>query len=87
MRIMRSMTNGKEYARNFARRARAVGMSVNELCRRAKVAPSTFQRMRTGQVEPSLGTINKLLAVLERAERAKAKLDEEQDEAPEEVAA
>ena len=79
MRIMRSMT-GREYARQLERRAKAAGISVAELCHKAGIARSTFQRMKAGVVEPSLSTLRSLLRVIERAERQQGKACDASDE-------
>ena len=72
MRIMRGMT-GKEYARQLERRAKALSISVADLCQKAGIARSTFQRMKAGTVEPTLTTLRDLLRVIEKAERQQGK--------------
>lgn len=47
--------------------AEAVGLSMSELCRRAKIAPSTFWKWQAGEHSPKLSVIQKWLSVIEEA--------------------
>lgn len=50
-------------------RARAIGLSIEELCRRADKAPTTFRRMRDGDHSPTLSTIDAFKKVIEKEEK------------------
>jgi len=51
-------------------RAKAAGLSLEELCGRAGIALSTFYRWRAGVTEPRLETYRLLLAATEPAAAA-----------------
>jgi len=54
-------------------RANALGISLNKLCARAKVARSTLVRWRSGSVSPNFASLQKIeeaLAAFERSKRA-----------------
>jgi predicted transcriptional regulator len=53
-------------------RARAAGLSIAEVCRRAGVYQSTWTRWKRGSNAPNFGTWNKVLRVIEGAEQARA---------------
>lgn len=52
----------------FKHRAAAVNLSFNELCRRAGIARSTFQRWTAGTVKPTIENLERIDSVLRRAE-------------------
>lgn len=57
-------------------RARAVGLSISEACRRAEIHPTTFSRWKLSDKNPSpkgatIQSVGKLEAVIAAAERAK----------------
>lgn len=62
------MTEKVLTAKDFESRAKEVGLSIAELCRRAKVAQSSFHRWKTGDYGISIGTYSNLLDVLLAAE-------------------
>lgn len=47
--------------------AKAVGVSINQLCRRAGVARSIFTRWKAGITSPSVENVNRLIAALKAA--------------------
>jgi transcriptional regulator with XRE-family HTH domain len=47
-------------------RARSAGLSMAEVCRRADIAQSTFQRWKTGETEPNLAVYRRLVEVTRR---------------------
>jgi len=49
-------------------RAKTIGLSIAEICRRAGIANSTFKRWKSGQTEPQFRVYRKLLSALENAE-------------------
>ena len=51
-------------------RAKAAGLSLEELCKRAGIAMSTFYRWRSGDTEPRLDVYRRLIAATEPAEAA-----------------
>lgn len=53
-------------------RAKAAGLSIAEVCRRADVYQSTWTRWKRGVNDPNFGTWNKVMRVIEQAERARA---------------
>jgi len=59
----------------YQARARAIGWSVAELCRRAGVSRATLSLWRLGGTSPNLGTVQKLDGVLTVMEGAVARLD------------
>ena len=63
---------GTEFARDIETRAKAVGLSIDALCKRAEIARSTFQRMKSGEVDPQVGTVNRLLEIIAAEERESA---------------
>jgi predicted transcriptional regulator len=69
-----------EIAQKLESRARAAGLSVDELCERAKVSRSTFTRMKSGKTTPTLGTLSKLLRVVEEIETRRGIRCESADE-------
>jgi len=46
--------------------AAKAGLSMAEVCRRAKIAPTTFTRWKAGKTEPTLGVYRRLCAAVER---------------------
>ncbi len=66
---MRTTMQGTEYAHDIETRAKAAGLSIDELCKRAQIARSTFQRMKSGEVDPQVGTVNRLLEIVAEEER------------------
>jgi DNA-binding XRE family transcriptional regulator len=55
-------------ARQIIRRRRAVGLTQNELAKRAGVRVETLCRLEHGKHSPNVATVQKLVRVLERAE-------------------
>jgi len=51
-------------------RASDAGLTMAEVCRRAKVAPSTFTRWKRGATEPTLAVYRRLLDAASPAEAA-----------------
>jgi len=51
-------------------RARKARLSVAEMCRRAQIAPSTFNRWRTGETSPTLDVLSRVERVVSDAETA-----------------
>lgn len=49
---------------DFEARAKAAGMSVAALCKKADVAQSNWARWRAGVTQPTLRTINRIEAAL-----------------------
>lgn len=62
------MTERVLTADDFEARARDAGMSMAEVCRRAKVAQSTFHRWKTGEAGMTLGSYAKLLEAIQSTE-------------------
>lgn len=60
----------KDLFKRFEDRARAVGWSVSELCRRSDVSRSTLASWRVGKNAPTLTVINKLEDALRPIEDA-----------------
>ena len=52
-------------------RAKAAGLSMAEICRRAGIAQSTPARWRNGTFLPTIRTITKIDGILEEAEAAR----------------
>ncbi len=50
------------------RRARAAGLSLNELCRKAEIARSTFTRWKAGDNGLRVDSYDRLIDVIEAAE-------------------
>lgn len=50
--------------------AKAVGLTISEVCKRADIANSTFSRWKAGKTWPTLSVYQRIEAVLESAERA-----------------
>ena len=61
-----------EVVADLEQRAQSAGLTVGELCRRAKIAPITFRRWRNKEASPNLSTLDKLQAVLAEAEMREA---------------
>lgn len=59
------MTERPLTAEEFEILAKEAGLSVAEICRRAKVATSTFHRWKTGESGLTIGSYVKLLDALE----------------------
>ena len=51
-------------------RAKAVGLSLNEVCRQAGVARSTFTRWKSGDHTPTIRVLQKMDAVVSEQEAA-----------------
>ena len=49
-------------------RAAKAGITINELCRRAEIARSTFTRMKAGDHSPNTRTLEKLETAVAAAE-------------------
>lgn len=64
------MDSDRDLIEQIENRASAVGMSVNELCKRARVARSTFTRWKAGAHAPQMRVYRKLLAALDDARAA-----------------
>jgi hypothetical protein len=68
-------------------RARGVGLSMSEICRRAKVHPTTFSRWKLSERNPqpigaTIKCLNALQMVIEAAEREHASSDTPPSQAP-----
>lgn len=50
-------------------KAKAAGMSINQLCKEAGVARSIFTRWKNGDTSPSVDNVNRLIETLNRASR------------------
>jgi len=61
----------KEVYASIKRRARFVGISIDELCRRAKIAPSTFSRWVNGHNSGLIFTIGQMDDILTNLEAEK----------------
>ncbi len=61
----------KEVYASLKRRARFVGISIEELCRRAKIAPSTFSRWVNGHHSGLMFTIGQMDEILTALEAEK----------------
>lgn len=59
------MTEKPLTADEFEALARGAGLSIAEVCRRAKVAPSTFHRWKGGESGLTIGSYVKLLDVID----------------------
>lgn len=46
-------------------RAKSVGLTIPEICRKAEIAPSTFWRWKNGKTSPSLAVCQRLLEATE----------------------
>lgn len=57
-------------AADIEARARAAGLSMPEVCKRADIAVSTFWRWKAGKTEPGIGVYQRLVAVTEPARAA-----------------
>lgn len=55
-------------AEEFEAKAKAAGLSIAEVCRRAKVAQSTFHRWKTGYAGMNLGSYAKLIQAVQDTE-------------------
>lgn len=62
------MTERVLTADEFEALAKAAGLSMAEVCRRAKVAQSTFHRWKAGEAGMTLGSYAKLLDAVQAAE-------------------
>jgi predicted transcriptional regulator len=51
-------------------KAKAAGLSIAEVCRRARVAQSTFSRWKVGKTKPTLGVYQRLCEAVEPASEA-----------------
>lgn len=56
---------GKILAADIEERAQAIGISINELCRLAHVARSTFTRWKSGATEPQIAVYRRLCQKLD----------------------
>lgn len=64
---MTEKSNGLSgYVRTVLERARNSGLSDSEICRRAGIAFSTFVRIKSGKQSPTISTMDKIEAVIER---------------------
>lgn len=54
-------------------RATALGLSTNEIQRRARLGNSFFWRWKTGKIKPRQTTIERIIDVLNEAEKRNAK--------------
>lgn len=61
----------KEVYASIKRRARFVGITIDELCRRAKIAPSTFSRWVNGHNSGLIFTIGQMDEILTALEAEK----------------
>lgn len=61
----------KEVYASLKRRARFVGLTIDELCRRAKIAPSTFSRWVNGHHSGLIFTIGQMDEILTKLEAEK----------------
>lgn len=57
---------------DLERRARACGLTIREVCDRAGIYQSTWTRWKAGKNPANLGPLNRVIAVIEDAERARA---------------
>ena len=55
-------------ARKIVRRRRRVGLTQADLARRAGIRPETLNRIEKGKSSPDVGTVEKIVRALERAE-------------------
>lgn len=55
-------------ARKIIKRRRAAGLSQAGLARRARIRPETLNRIERGKTSPDVGTVEKIVRALERAE-------------------
>jgi predicted transcriptional regulator len=62
----------KTVVETLVERARKVGLPVSELARRADIAPSTFNRWRTGETSPTLDVFARVERVVTEAEEQAA---------------
>lgn len=58
-----------QLAVDLEQRAKDAGISVGDLCQRAGIARSTFQRWKSGETMPQMRVYQRLEAVLLEAER------------------
>lgn len=65
---MRDMDQ-KEVISQLERRARAAGLTVAALCRRADIAPITFRRWRAGTSDPGSRRLARVEEIVLAAER------------------
>ena len=66
------MTDFSHQIESIASRAFRLRKSIRQICKRAGVAPSTFSRWRSGVVDPTQDTIDKLNAAIDEFEREAA---------------
>lgn len=59
-----------ELIQKLEQRAAVLGLPINELCRRAKIRRSTFTRWKSDETQPTMRLYQRVLRVLEKAERA-----------------
>lgn len=59
----------RDIVADVERRAQKLNLSISEICRRARLARSTFERWKRGAADPALSSLNKVLSVLTEAER------------------
>jgi predicted transcriptional regulator len=58
---------------DIEQRARKLGLSINEVCRRAGVAVSIFQRWKQGVTEPNLSSYRRICEVVEPPRKPRPK--------------
>jgi DNA-binding XRE family transcriptional regulator len=58
-------------ARKIIRRRRAVALTQADLARQAGIRPETLNRIERGKSSPDVGTVEKIVRALERAESAR----------------
>ena len=53
--------------------AKRVGLTIAELCRRTRSAPTTFYRWKSGKASPTLGTVADWLGAIAQEEAGHAR--------------
>ena len=58
---------------DIERRAKAAGLTIDQLCERAEVHRSSYQRWKADKIGPTMRKWNALMAALKAAEAGRAK--------------
>lgn len=70
--LVSEVMDPKNIVHDLERRAKAVGLTVPELARRAEIAPSTVNRWLAGDTMPNLRLLAKVEKIVSEAEQQAA---------------